>query len=81
MVDRISKTLSKLSDKDRTAVVRAMRRIERGDISSMDIKKLRGGSHLYRARKGKLRIIYEVIGKEYKLLDVNLRSDTTYKRY
>lgn len=81
MVDRITKRLRKMPGKEQRVIKRMMKRIQRGDVEGLDIKKLRGGSHMYRARKGSVRIIYSVTGKKYELVDVNRRSDTTYKKY
>lgn len=81
MVDRLTKSLRKLSVVERKSADRAIERLIVGDMQGLHPKKLRGASNTYRARKGRLRIIYELEGKKVTILDVGLRSDTTYKKY
>lgn len=81
MVDRITKRLHKLSRADRNMAEQIMNRIKRGDTTGLKIKKLRGSNNIFRVRKGRLRIIYAATNSSYVILDVDLRSDTTYRKY
>ena len=81
MVDRITKRLNKLSRKDRDAAELVLARVKRGELKALHVKKLRGSDNLFRVRKGRVRVIFAVQGKNYEIIDVDLRSDTTYKKY
>ena len=58
MVDKIEKALSKLTEKERKVVKNVLLKVQEGSIDSLDIKKLKGRSDIFRARKGKIRIIF-----------------------
>ncbi len=81
MVDKIQKTLDKLSPKEKPQIKQVLRDIQENKLigSSYDIKKLAGREDIYRIRKGQLRIIYrlDTSGETY-LLAIERRSDTTY---
>jgi mRNA-degrading endonuclease RelE of RelBE toxin-antitoxin system len=53
-----------------------MRKIRRGDLVGLDVKKLVGEQELYRVRKGKIRIVFEV---EKKIIDIDFRGNI-YKK-
>ena len=78
-MDKIDKFLSRRPDDERRKIEEIISRILRGNLFGVDIKKLKGASNLYRARKGSVRIIY-TLGKDGKItiIDVAKRSDTTY---
>jgi mRNA-degrading endonuclease RelE of RelBE toxin-antitoxin system len=82
MVDKIEKALRKLSGKERRAVANLIKRIASGDVAGLDIKKLKGSKTIYRARKGDIRIMYNMKSKEnINILAIERRSDTTYRNY
>ncbi|MEK9175630.1 MAG: hypothetical protein AAB795_03525 [Patescibacteria group bacterium] len=78
-MDRISKFLKKLSQKERLAVADVIACITAYDFSHLDIKKLKGEQGLFRVRKGDIRIIFQKTEDEIFILSVERRSDTTYK--
>jgi mRNA-degrading endonuclease RelE of RelBE toxin-antitoxin system len=54
--------------------------LQSGQTDGLDIKKLRGRDDIFRARKGKIRIIYR--GDEnarFFVLAIERRNETTYK--
>ena len=80
MVDKIRKTLNKLSEKERTVVRSIMLNIERGLVTGYDIKKLKGRDGVYRIRFGQIRIIYIVDHNGVnRLIAVERRNDNTYR--
>ena len=54
-------------------------RLIRGDIYGLDIKKLKGYGDVFRVRKGKLRILYQMDNGEVIILKVGYRNETTYR--
>lgn len=79
MVDKISKVLNKLSDKEKKQIKLILQDLSIGRYENYDLKKLKGRNDIYRVRKGKIRIIYRVDdNKQIYLLAIERRSDTTY---
>jgi len=81
VVDRLTKNIRKLSNGDRRTAKKIMAQLRRGDTLGLHTKKLSGYENIYRAKKGRLRVIYRKDASGVAILDVNLRSDTTYKKY
>jgi len=78
MTDRITKSLDKMSVKERKRLEAVMKLIELGRLDGMDIKKLKGQKDIYRVRKGDMRIIFVKTDFETYILAVERRTDTTY---
>lgn len=74
----IEKFIGRLKREEREKVLESIKRIEKGDISGLNIKKLKGKKNQYRVRKGKLRLMYEVTNKGFRVFDVTRRGDNTY---
>lgn len=81
MVDRITKYTDRLPADERRSVEDAMARIKRGDLAGLDVQKLKGHRDIYRARKGKTRLLFQERNGQYILLDVGRRSEKTYRGY
>ena len=89
MVDKITKVLNKFTTKEKELVKNLLLKINtppfipplkgEGRGVWLDIKKLKGRSDIYRARKGKIRIIYRIDGGQVYLLAIERRSENTYK--
>ena len=81
-MDRLSKELRKLSRKELERVSNILTQVSKGNIDTLQVKQLRGHSHMYRVRTGRLRIIYEETQNgEVKLLAVRFRDDRTYSDF
>lgn len=79
MVDRIRKTLGRLSSKERAQLIDVIRRIKANQIADLDVKKLQGRTDVYRVRKGSFRVIFRKIPDvDNVIIAVERRSDTTY---
>ncbi|MFA6135765.1 MAG: hypothetical protein WC705_00120 [Candidatus Paceibacterota bacterium] len=78
-MDKIEKALSKLSPKERNWVSVLLGLILQNKLTGIDIKKLKGREDVFRAKKGKIRIIFRVKDKEIYILAIERRTDTTYK--
>ncbi len=89
MVDKITKALNKFSVKEKELVKNLLLKINtppfipplkgEGRGVGLDVKKLKGRSDIYRARKGKIRIIYRIDGGQVYLLAIEKRNENTYK--
>lgn len=81
-MDRIAKALKKLSTKEREVLKKILENITTKNLTGLDIKKLKGEHHIYRVRKGDLRVIYRVAQNgTTTVLAVERRSNTTYRDF
>jgi len=79
-MDQIKKALAKLSKRDFLIAKYLLSKIETGNLSELKIKKLVGYSDLYRARKGRIRVIYRLLASgATETLSVELRGEDTYR--
>ena len=78
-MDKIKKALHKLTPKEREWVKEILKQLNSRNIDNLDIKKLKGRNDIFRARKGDIRIIYRIIGKEIFILAIERRTGKTYK--
>jgi len=79
MVDKIEKALKEFTEKEKGEVKNILIKIQKGNVKSLDIKKLKGHNNIFRARKGKIRIIFRKKGEAIFVLSIERRTDKTYK--
>ncbi len=79
MTEKIEKVLKKLTEKERKVIKSALVKIQNKKIKDLDVKKLKGRDDIFRARKGKIRIVFRKIDENILILSVERRSDKTYK--
>lgn len=78
-MDAIEKILRKLNDRERRWVREILKKLQARRFDGLDVKKLKGRSDIFRARKGDVRIIYRVSEeKELFILAIERRSEKTY---
>lgn len=80
-MDKIIKFLNKLSDKERNNLDQIISRVSAGDLSGLDVKKLKGERNIFRVRKGDLRVIFQKAHNSIVVIAVGRRSDTTYGNF
>lgn len=81
-MDKIAKALEGLSRKEREIIKSILLKIKGGILTGLDVKKLKNCEDIYRARKGKLRVIFKrTDNKNFSILAIERRSDNTYGRY
>ena len=77
-MNEIEKLFRKISGKDRTALQSFVEKVLNKEIG-LNIKRL-SNSDLYRARKGRFRIIFHYNEKKEAIIDsIQLRNENTYK--
>jgi len=80
MTSRIDKALLKMRRDEREWVISTVERIRKGDLSSLDVKKVKGRIDEYRVRKGKFRILFRKLSTGlFEILDIDRRSESTYR--
>lgn len=78
-MDKVDKTLKKLNRTDRGRALATFKKLKAGDFSSLDIKRLKESSDVYRVRTGDLRIIFKKVGSTVEIVDLGYRSEKTYR--
>ena len=76
----LDKKLKKFSEKERAEIEHLVKRILDRDLTGLDCKKLKGLGNLFRVRKGKIRIIFELENsQEPTIITIERRRENTYK--
>jgi mRNA interferase RelE/StbE len=72
------KFLFQINEKVRAKIIEILRTLEINPIPfrQYDVRKLKGFENRFRIRKGKIRIVYEVLPEEFKVIvwDINFRG-------
>jgi len=80
-MDKISKALEKLTTQEKQTVREILIKIKAKDCKSLNIKKLKGRDDIFRVRKGRVRILYQIDKSgEVNILAIERRSEKTYRR-
>ena len=77
-MDKIAKALARLSAPERLKIKNILEKINSGNFTGLDLKKLKGRDDVYRARIGKIRIIYRLAKDQIFILAIERRNDNTY---
>lgn len=78
-MDKIDKALKGLDPKDKERIKNILKALRLGRFENLDIKKLKGTEGVFRARKGNLRIIYQIRNGQVFILKLGSRKEDTYK--
>lgn len=78
-MDKITKFLLKLSEKERLLILSIMEKILILDLDWLDTKKLKWEEDLYRIRKWKIRIVFRKTKKSWLIINIDYR-DKIYKK-
>lgn len=77
-MDKVQKFIRKLSKSEAERVFDVIKRIQAGELSALDVHKLKGDSDRYRVRLGRVRILFTKISTRNEITRVEFRSDHTY---
>lgn len=78
-MDKINKALKKLTAEEREIAKAIFAKIDKGNLGSLNIKKLKGRQDIYRVRQGKIRVIYKIShDKKIFILTLGRKNDNTY---
>ena len=79
-MESLDKKLRKFSVKERGVIKNIVSKIINRDFDGLDCKKLKGLKNIFRIRKGRIRIIFELKdNKEPAVLAIERRREDTYK--
>jgi mRNA-degrading endonuclease RelE of RelBE toxin-antitoxin system len=78
-MDKIAKALKKLTDREKEIIKAILVKINCQNFNGLDIKKLKSRQDIYRVRKGKIRIIYQLNNKIF-ILTIERKNDNTYNK-
>ena len=78
-MDKITKALKKLSNKEKIALKVILLKTKQKNLNGLDIKKLKGYNNIFRARKRKLRIIFKTNDNDIiSIIAIERKTDKTY---
>lgn len=80
-MNKIEKLLQKLDHKTRTQLEQVLAQLISGQLSGLDIKKIKGSADIYRIRVGTYRIIFSQTDGKIRLIDIAKRDERTYRDY
>lgn len=81
-MDKIEKSLEKLTKKERQIVKEILTRLIKNDIIGINLEKMKGEKDIFRIRKSRIRIIYRVdINNQIFILKIDRRNEKTYKKF
>lgn len=80
-MNQIEKLLIKIPKKDRIKIAEALKLLYLKKLGTLDRKKLKGYSAIYRIRVGNYRIIYFDDGQEIILKAIRKRDESTYSDF
>ena len=78
-MDKIDKALNELIFKEKERIKNIIKALQLGRFDNLDIKKLKGFRDVFRVRKGRLRIVYQLLGRKIIFLKIDKRKKDTYK--
>jgi len=78
-MDKIDKALNELIFKEKERIKNIIKALQLGRFDNLDIKKLKGFQDVFRVRKGRLRIVYQLLGRKIIFLKIDKRKKNTYK--
>ena len=78
-MDKVVKFLKRLSTDERVLVENVLVQIKKGDLSGLDVRKLKGVGNLFRVRQGSIRIILKKEKATYTIIFIERRGKDTYK--
>ena len=78
-MDKIDKALNKLIFKEKEQMKNIIKALQLGRFDNLNIKKLKGFQDVFRVRKGRLRIVYQLLGRKIIILKIDKRKEDTYK--
>ena len=78
-MQNLEKLLRKFSNKERIEIERIVEKVVNRNLNGLNCKKLKGFRDLFRVRKGNIRIIFKLTGREAHILNIERRREDTYK--
>ena len=78
-MDKVVKFLKRLSPDERVLLENVLIQIKKGNLSGLDVRKLKGIGNLFRVRRGSIRIILKRDKETYMIIFIGRRGKGTYK--
>src|SRR3989338_6528206 len=76
---KLEKDIKKFAEREKRGLIEIIRALQLGRFDNLNLKKLKGGTDIFRARKGKIRIIYQIRNGRIFILKIGRRKEDTYK--
>ena len=78
-MDDIEKRIRKMAPSEQEAYRTLLQRIVRGDLTGLDVRKLKGTNTIFRVRVGDWRIVFNHRSEQNQILRLSRRNETTYR--
>lgn len=76
MPDKITKFINALDKKIRARLKKKLLELKMNPYQMKDVKKLQGGTGMYRLRLGKIRIVYKILeNQSMEIIDIDYRGN------
>ena len=80
-MEKLQKQINKLPKEYAVLCLELIERLVRRDLFGLHIIRLKGHTHTFRVRSGRLRIVYTDDGTQVIIREASLRNDNTYRNY
>lgn len=80
-MDKVKKAIAKLPKEYKAQFDLLMLKLWARDLVRLNLIKLKGYKDLYRVRKGRLRVIFKMAEGNIEVVQVDLRSEKTYRNF
>jgi mRNA-degrading endonuclease RelE of RelBE toxin-antitoxin system len=77
-MNKIQKFINRLSKDRKSIIAEVVSKVVSGEFETLDVKKLKGRTNLFRVRVGRFRIFYKKHLGGYEIVDITNRDDNTY---
>ncbi|KKS01558.1 MAG: hypothetical protein UU54_C0003G0032 [Candidatus Yanofskybacteria bacterium GW2011_GWA2_41_22] len=78
-MNKLEKAVNKFTKKEKEWLKEIIQALQSGCFDNLNLKKLKGGMDIFRVRKGKIRIIYQIRNGRIFILKIERRKEDTYK--
>lgn len=80
-MDKVSKAIQKINSKDALKIADVLELLLENKVESLDIKKLKGHTDIFRIRVQNYRIIFKRDKDTIQILYIGKRNEKTYKNF
>ncbi len=80
-MDKLDKSISRLDEKEKEMVKFVLKKLQNDNLRGLNLQKLKSRKNIFRVKKGKIRIIYQIKDVKKYILAIERRSEKTYKNF
>ena len=80
-MDKVKKAIARLPKEHKAAFDALMLKLWARDLFGLNLIKLKGQKDIFRVKKGRVRVIFRMTNESLEVLEVDLRSEKTYRKF